>query len=51
MEWKYAIVREWASGDVNNEVVSAAVLKKLSAYLKEGRFYRDNQPQVATEQG
>lgn len=50
MDWKYAIVKEWTEG-AEAGAGSEANYRRLLLYLRQGPYYRETQPQVATQQG
>lgn len=49
MDWKFAIVREWVKGGEEG-AGGAAGHRKLTSYIREGPYYMDRHPQVATAQ-
>jgi hypothetical protein len=49
MDWKYAIIKNWALGG-DSGAGSDTNHRKLLSYIRQGPYYRDTQPQVATQQ-
>jgi hypothetical protein len=50
MDWRFAIVKEWTEGGEDG-AGGETNFRKLLAYLRQGPYYRDVQPAVATQQG
>eukprot|EP00123_Amoebidium_parasiticum_P018697 comp24264_c3_seq5/m.45168 comp24264_c3_seq5/g.45168 ORF comp24264_c3_seq5/g.45168 comp24264_c3_seq5/m.45168 type:complete len:509 (-) comp24264_c3_seq5:17-1543(-) len=51
LDWKYAIVKAILGHSAGEEELGHAVFRRLAAYLREGAYYVEAAPQVATASG